>query len=89
MSHEFEDAYTDAKVAGVAAVCTVGLTVAFFALSVGSHFVARLLPLAGYVGYQLFGKGHTGSAVENPAYWTVGTVALTVVVFLAYALTGG
>lgn len=85
MEDAFDTAYADAKVAAVAAGGTVTLTVVLYLLSEPSSVLVRIAPLAAYFGYLFFGKGETGSAVENPRYWMVGTALLTLVL-LAYAL---
>ena len=87
MKDAFDTAYTDAKVAAVAAGSTVALTVALTLASEQSSVFLRIGPLAAYFGYLFFGKGETGSAFENPRYWMVGTVLLTVAL-LAYAMFG-
>jgi hypothetical protein len=85
MKDAFDTAYTDAKVAAVAAGSTVVLTVVLYLASEPSSVLVRIAPLAVYFGYLFFGKGETGSAVENPRYWIIGTALLTVGL-LAYAL---
>jgi hypothetical protein len=85
MRDAFDTAYTDAKVAAVAAGSTVVLTVALYLLAEPSSVLVRLAPLAVYFAYLFFGKGETGSAFENPRYWIAGTVLLTALLF-AYAV---
>ena len=85
MEDAFDTAYADAKVAAVAAGGTVFLTVVLYLLSEPSSVLVRVAPLAVYFGYLFFGKGETGSAVENPRYWMVAAALLTVVLFV-YAL---
>ncbi|MFB6122164.1 MAG: hypothetical protein ABEJ78_01725 [Haloferacaceae archaeon] len=71
-------AVDDLRVAAVAAVCTVALTLALrFAFQIDAPVLARLSPLFVYFGYLFFGKGNTGSVVERPRLWELLTVLAT------------
>jgi hypothetical protein len=72
------DAVDDLRVAAVAAVCTVALTLVLqFVFSLEVAVLPRLSPLFVYFGYLFFGKGDTGSAVERPLVWEALTVLVT------------
>ena len=80
------EAVDDLRVAAVAAVCTVALTLVLqFVFTLDVSVLPRLSPLFVYFGYLFFGKGHTGSVVERPRLWEALTV-LTTLGTLAYFL---
>lgn len=64
------DARGDLLVAAAAAGATVGLTLLVrVVLSLPLGVLPRAAPLAVYPLYVLFGRGDTGSRLENPLLW--------------------
>jgi hypothetical protein len=81
------DVRADLLVAGVAAVATVGLTVALrFGVEPSVPAVPRLSPLGVYLLYLVLGKGETGSRAEDPRLWAGLSVLAAAVTFGYYAL---
>ncbi|MFB6194586.1 MAG: hypothetical protein ABEI80_00305 [Haloplanus sp.] len=74
-----DEVAADLRVAAVAAVCTVALSLVLrYGLGVSASPLVRLSPVAVYFGYLFLGKGATGSAFENPRLWMLVTVLVTV-----------
>jgi hypothetical protein len=73
--------FSDLKVAVVAVVCTVGLTLALaYGVGVEVSFVYRLTPLVPYFGY-VFTRG----AGLSPRAWSALVVAVTLGTFALFA----
>ena len=82
------DVADDVRVAGAAAVCTVGLTLALrYVLEARVGLFLRLSPLFVYFAYLVFGKGDTGSAFEDVRLWVGLAVATALGVFVYGAVS--
>lgn len=76
----------DAYVAAIAAVSTVALTVAFeYGLGADPPFLARLAPLAPYF-LSVFTRSIDLGPVDTVRVWSLLTAAVTLGVFLFYAV---
>lgn len=72
----------DVLVAGAAASGSIALTlVSQYVFDVPVGVFVRLAPLVVYPLYVLFGRGDTGSVVEDPRLWAGAAVLVTIVAF--------
>ncbi|MFB6280913.1 MAG: hypothetical protein ABEH40_02720 [Haloferacaceae archaeon] len=77
-----DEVRADLLVAGTAAASAVALSLVsrvLFDIPIGPAL--RLAPLGVYPLYLLFGRGDTGSAIEDPRPWAAASVLVALVVF--------
>jgi hypothetical protein len=73
------EAVSDLRVAAVAAGCAVALSVTLrYGVDVTASPLFELSPITVYFCYLFFGKGSTGSTFEDPRFWVVVTVVVTI-----------
>ncbi|SFG79337.1 hypothetical protein SAMN04488063_2962 [Halopelagius inordinatus] len=80
------DVPDDAYVAAVAAVSTIALTLAFeYGVGADPPFLSRLAPLGPYF-LSVFARGVDLGPVDTVRVWSLLTAAVTLSVFLFYAV---